>query len=138
MTFDLGTSILYTCDIFGMHYCSDAVYDEDLKRITPDYRFYYECLMAPNARSVIAAMKRMDDLPQAEIVANGHGPLLRYNIKELNIKPPHPGNGSDTTIRSFYYVQSKFQLGRLRGTSSSRHLGPRLEKFVQNSNLILL
>lgn len=83
MTFDLGTSILYTCDIFGMHYCSDAVYDEDLKRITPDYRFYYECLMAPNARSVIAAMKRMDDLPQAEIVANGHGPLLRHNLKEL-------------------------------------------------------
>ncbi len=83
MTFDLGTSILYTCDIFGMHYCSDATYDDDLKRITPDYRFYYECLMAPNARSVISAMKRMDDLPQAEIVANGHGPLLRYNVKEL-------------------------------------------------------
>lgn len=83
MTFDHATSILYTCDIFGMHYCSEAVYDEDLKRITPDYRFYYECLMAPNARSVIAAMKRMDELPQAEIVANGHGPLLRYNVKEL-------------------------------------------------------
>jgi flavorubredoxin/flavin reductase (DIM6/NTAB) family NADH-FMN oxidoreductase RutF len=83
MTFDLGTSILYTCDIFGMHYCSDAIYDENLKRIAPDYRFYYECLMAPNARSVISAMKRMDDLPQAEIVANGHGPLLRYNVKEL-------------------------------------------------------
>jgi flavorubredoxin/flavin reductase (DIM6/NTAB) family NADH-FMN oxidoreductase RutF len=83
MTFDHATSILYTCDIFGMHYCSDATYDEDLKRITPDYRFYYECLMAPNARSVISAMKRMDDLPQAEIVANGHGPLLRYNVKDL-------------------------------------------------------
>lgn len=83
MTFDHGTAILYTCDIFGMHYCSDATYDTDLKRISPDYRFYYECLMAPNARSVIAAMKRMDELPQAVIVANGHGPLLRHNVKEL-------------------------------------------------------
>ena len=83
MTFDLATSILYTCDIFGMHYCSESTYDEDLKRITPDYRFYYECLMAPNARSVISAMKRMDELPQAKIVANGHGPLLRHNVKEL-------------------------------------------------------
>ena len=83
MTFDLATSILYTCDIFGMHYCSESTYDEDLKRITPDYRFYYECLMAPNARSVISAMKRMDELPQAEIVANGLGPLLRHNVKEL-------------------------------------------------------
>ncbi len=83
MTFDHATSILYTCDIFGMHYCTDAVYDEDLKRVMPDYRFYYECLMAPNARSVISAMKRMDDLPPVQIVANGHGPLLRYNVKEL-------------------------------------------------------
>jgi len=83
MTFDLGTSTLFTCDIFGMHYCTDAIYDEDLAKIMPDYRFYYECLMAPNARSVISAMKRMDDLPQAEIVANGHGPLLRHNLKEL-------------------------------------------------------
>ncbi|MDX2254210.1 MAG: diflavin flavoprotein [Pseudanabaenaceae cyanobacterium bins.39] len=83
MTFDHATSILFTCDIFGMHYCSDATYDEDLQRIMPDYRFYYECLMAPNARSVISAMKRMDELPQATIVANGHGPLLRYNVKEL-------------------------------------------------------
>ena len=83
MTFDHATSILYTCDIFGMHYCTDAVYDENLKRIMPDYRFYYECLMAPNARSVISAMKRMDDLPPVEMVANGHGPLLRYNVKEL-------------------------------------------------------
>jgi flavin reductase (DIM6/NTAB) family NADH-FMN oxidoreductase RutF len=66
-----------------MHYCSDALFDEDRQKIMPDYHFYYECLMAPNARSVLAAMKRMDDLPEVKIVANGHGPLLSYNVKEL-------------------------------------------------------
>ena len=35
-----------------------ASFDDDLKAIQPDYRFYYECLMAPNARSVLSAMKR--------------------------------------------------------------------------------
>ena len=62
-TYDRQTQVLYTCDAFGLHYCSDAVYDEDLKAIEPDFHFYYDCLMAPNARSVLVAMKRMDELP---------------------------------------------------------------------------
>jgi flavorubredoxin/flavin reductase (DIM6/NTAB) family NADH-FMN oxidoreductase RutF len=82
-SYDRGTQILYTCDAFGMHYCSDLTYDEDLAAIEPDYRFYYECLMAPNARSVLGAMKRMEQLGDISIVANGHGPILRYNVQEL-------------------------------------------------------
>jgi flavorubredoxin/flavin reductase (DIM6/NTAB) family NADH-FMN oxidoreductase RutF len=82
-SYDRGTGILYTCDAFGMHYCSDDAFDEDLKAIEPDYRFYYDCLMAPNARSVLGAMKRMDGLGDINLVANGHGPLLRHNLTEL-------------------------------------------------------
>jgi len=83
LTYDHATKILYTCDVFGMHYCSESFFDEYLKDIEADYRFYYECLMAPNARSVLAAMKRMQALPEIEIVANGHGPVLKYHLKDL-------------------------------------------------------
>ncbi|MCZ8067618.1 MAG: diflavin flavoprotein [Microcystis sp.] len=82
-TYDHGSGILFTCDAFGMHYCSDDLYDEQLSAIEPDYRFYYECLMAPNARSVLAAMKRMEPLGNINLVANGHGPVLKYNVTEL-------------------------------------------------------
>lgn len=82
-SYDRGTNTIYTCDAFGMHYCSDSTYDEDLDAIEKDYRFYYDCLMAPNARSVIGAMKRMDKLGEIATVANGHGPILRYNVQEL-------------------------------------------------------
>lgn len=82
-SYDWGTNTLFTCDAFGMHYCSESLYDENLAAIEADYRFYYECLMGPNARSVISAMKRMESLGEIEIVANGHGPLLRYNLQEL-------------------------------------------------------
>jgi len=82
-TYDHGSGILFTCDAFGMHYCSDDLYDEQLSAIEPDYRFYYECLMAPNARSVLAAMKRMEPLGNINLVANGHGPLLKHNVTEL-------------------------------------------------------
>jgi flavorubredoxin/flavin reductase (DIM6/NTAB) family NADH-FMN oxidoreductase RutF len=82
-TYDHGSGILFTCDAFGMHYCSDDLYDEQLSAIEPDYRFYYECLMAPNARSVLAAMKRMEPLGHINLVANGHGPVLKHNVTEL-------------------------------------------------------
>jgi len=82
-TYDAKTQILFTCDAFGMHYCSDSTYDEDLSAIEADYRFYYECLMAPNARSVLSAMKRMKALPEITTIATGHGPLLRHNLVEL-------------------------------------------------------
>lgn len=82
-TYDHGSGILFTCDAFGMHYCSDDLYDEQLSAIEADYRFYYECLMAPNARSVLAAMKRMEPLGNINLVANGHGPVLKHNVTEL-------------------------------------------------------
>ena len=82
-SYDAKTGILFTCDAFGMHYCSEDSFDTNLKEIEPDFRFYYECLMAPNARSVLSAMKRMDELPPVTTVATGHGPLLRHHLKTL-------------------------------------------------------
>jgi len=79
-SFDHGTGILYTCDAFGLHYCSDDLFDVDPGAIAPDFRFYYDCLMGPNARSVLQAMKRMDALPEITTVAVGHGPLLRHHL----------------------------------------------------------
>ncbi|NEO31162.1 MAG: MBL fold metallo-hydrolase [Symploca sp. SIO3C6] len=82
-SYDHRTQVMFTCDAFGMHYCSASTYDQDLGAIEADYRFYYECLMAPNARSVLSALKRMEKLPEVKMIATGHGPLLRYNVEEL-------------------------------------------------------
>ena len=82
-SYDAGTQVIFTCDAFGLHYCSDSTFDEDLGAIAADYRFYYDCLMAPNARSVLSALKRMGELGEVKMVANGHGPLLRHNVDEL-------------------------------------------------------
>lgn len=81
-TFDRGSGILFTCDAFGMHYCSETVYDEDLATIEPHYRFYYDCLMRPNSRSVLNALKRVSGM-EFGVIATGHGPVLTYNIAEL-------------------------------------------------------
>ena len=82
-TYDTKTQILYTCDAFGMHYCDDHTFDEDLDLIAEDFRYYYDCLMGPNARSVLSALKRMSELPTITTIATGHGPLLQHNVHEL-------------------------------------------------------
>ena len=57
-SYDRGTGVLYTCDAFGMHYCSEEVFDAALKPLEPHFRFYYDCLMRPNARSVLTALRK--------------------------------------------------------------------------------
>lgn len=81
-SYDHKTQILFTCDAFGMHYCTDRTFDENFSEIEPDFRFYYDCLMAPNARSVLSALKRMGELPAVGTIATGHGPLLQHNVEE--------------------------------------------------------
>ncbi|NER79751.1 MAG: diflavin flavoprotein A [Leptolyngbya sp. SIO1D8] len=80
-TYDQGTQVLYTCDVFGMHYCDDAVYDEAPQLLEPDFQYYYDCLMKPNARSVLGALKRMAPFPVG-LIATGHGPLLQHHKEE--------------------------------------------------------
>jgi flavorubredoxin/flavin reductase (DIM6/NTAB) family NADH-FMN oxidoreductase RutF len=105
-TYDRATQTLFTCDAFGMHYCSDYTYDQNLADIEADYRFYYECLMAPNARSVLNAIKRMDKLGEVKTIATGHGPILRHNVVEL-VGRYHDWSKAqtkaETTVAVFYY-----------------------------------
>lgn len=104
-SYDSKTQVLFTCDAFGMHYCSDSTFDDDLAAVEEDYHFYYECLMAPNARSVLSAMKRMAELGEIGTVATGHGPLLRYNVVELTgryKKWSQAQAKAETTVAVFY------------------------------------
>lgn len=38
-SFDASTGALFTCDAFGAHYCSDAVFDTDLAALSPHFHF---------------------------------------------------------------------------------------------------
>lgn len=79
LTYDLKTHILFTCDVFGMHYCNDLTYDDEADLLTPHFQYYYDCLMRPNARSVLSALKRIDGW-ELQTIATGHGPLLKHHI----------------------------------------------------------
>lgn len=80
-TYDYKTRILFTCDVFGAHYCDEYIYDEEPDLLVEDFQYYYDCLMGPNARSVLAALKRIEKL-EIKTIATGHGPLLQNHIPQ--------------------------------------------------------
>lgn len=81
LTYDPKTHTLFTCDVFGMHYCNDLVYDDEADLLTPHFQYYYDCLMRPNARSVLSALKRIKGW-DVQTIATGHGPLLQHHIED--------------------------------------------------------
>ena len=40
-----AAGVMFTCDAFGAHYCTDDAFDTELEALAPHYRFYYDCLM---------------------------------------------------------------------------------------------
>jgi flavorubredoxin/flavin reductase (DIM6/NTAB) family NADH-FMN oxidoreductase RutF len=81
-TYDEQTQILYSNKLFGAHLCGDEVFDEDWDLLKEDQRYYFDCLMAPHATQVQAALEKLSEL-QVRMYATVHGPLIRYGLLEL-------------------------------------------------------
>jgi len=81
-TYDSKTAVLYTDKIFGCHVCGDRVFDEGWTVDLEDRRYYFDCLMAPHARQIMASLDKLADKP-ARVYATAHGSLVRYSLIEL-------------------------------------------------------
>jgi flavorubredoxin/flavin reductase (DIM6/NTAB) family NADH-FMN oxidoreductase RutF len=82
-TYDPKTHILYSDKFFGAHVCGESVFDVEQETLQDDRRYYFDCLMAPHARQVENALEKLADLPSVQLYAPGHGPLVRYGVRDL-------------------------------------------------------
>lgn len=81
-TYDPATQILYSDKLFGAHFCSDGLWDENWRQLEDDRRYYFDCLQAPQAKQVGTALDQFESLPLT-CLAPGHGPLVRYSLSRL-------------------------------------------------------
>lgn len=81
-TYDEYTGVLFSNKFFGVHRCDEAVYDVSWEDLLEDRRYYYDCLMAPNARQVSFALDHLEGL-NVRMFAPVHGPTVRYTMREL-------------------------------------------------------
>ncbi|MBD2209016.1 flavin reductase [Nostoc linckia FACHB-104] len=81
-TYDSATKILYTDKFFGAHICEDALFDEDWKALDAERRYYFDCLHAPQAKQVEAALDKLAVF-SAKSYAPAHGPVVRYSLSRF-------------------------------------------------------
>jgi len=81
-TYLVEDRVLFTCDSFGAHYCSDEMFDD----LTGDYhdafKYYFDCILKPFSRFMLKAVEKIRPLDIA-IIAPGHGPILRKDWKKI-------------------------------------------------------
>lgn len=84
-TYCIEDKTLFTCDVFGCHFCpsADKLFSDEADQETykAAYKYYFDCIMSPFKQYALQAIAKIEDLP-IEMVCTGHGPLLRKGIIE--------------------------------------------------------
>jgi flavorubredoxin len=74
--------VLFTCDSFGAHYCTSAIFNE----MSPDYlgafKYYFDVILKPFSRFMIKAIEKIRPL-EIDMICPGHGPVHRENLREI-------------------------------------------------------
>ncbi|MEL6940510.1 MAG: diflavin flavoprotein [Cyanobacteria bacterium J06598_1] len=81
-TYDSYTEVLFSDKFFGAHVCGEDAYDLDREMLIEHQQYYFDCLMAPNARQVETALAKLSDYAP-RLYAVGQGPLVRPGVVEL-------------------------------------------------------
>ncbi|MGE5424696.1 MAG: FprA family A-type flavoprotein [Syntrophothermus sp.] len=72
--------ILFTCDVFGEHYCNEAMFDDLVDNFDEAFRYYFDVIMKPFSKFMIAAINKIKTLP-IRAICPGHGMILRKDWK---------------------------------------------------------
>jgi len=81
MTYLEEDHLLFTCDIFGEHYCHEALFDDMVGNFDDAFRYYYDVIMKPYSKFMLQAIERIRPL-QIEAILPGHGAVLRKDWKK--------------------------------------------------------
>jgi flavorubredoxin len=73
--------VLFTCDSFGAHYCSEDMYSDFSEEYTRAFKYYYDVIMRPFSRFMTKAIDLIKPL-ELDLICPGHGPIHRQNLKK--------------------------------------------------------
>jgi NADH oxidase (H2O-forming) len=73
--------ILFTCDSFGAHYCSENMFSTFDELYSSSFKYYFDVILKPFSRFMIRAIDFIKPL-ELEFICPGHGPIHRENIRK--------------------------------------------------------
>jgi len=81
LTYLVEDKILFTCDVFGAHYCSAEMFSRFDGEYSQAYKYYFDVIMRPFSRFMLKAIEKIKPL-DIEFVCPGHGPMHKENLRE--------------------------------------------------------
>lgn len=81
MTYLREDRLLFTCDIFGEHYCDEGIFDDQVGNFDEAFRYYFDVIMKPFSKFMIKAIEKVRSL-EINAICTGHGAILRTNWRK--------------------------------------------------------
>jgi NADH oxidase (H2O-forming) len=81
LTYLWEDQLLFTCDVFGEHFCSDALFDDLAGDFEDTFHYYFDVIMKPFSKFMIQAIEKIRPL-QIKAICTGHGVILRENWRK--------------------------------------------------------
>ena len=72
--------ILFTCDSFGAHYCTEEMFDDLVDNYDDSFKYYFDVILKPFSKFMLKAIEKIRPL-EISAICTGHGPILRSNWK---------------------------------------------------------
>ncbi len=77
--------ILFTTDSFGAHFCSEAMFDDEIEHQSAEFSdaftYYFDVILKPYSKFMIKAIEKVNAL-EIKTICPGHGPILRSYWKK--------------------------------------------------------
>ncbi len=78
----LEDKVLFTCDSFGAHYCSDEMYSEFTEEYSESFKYYFDVILKPFSRFILRAIDKIKPL-DLDFICPGHGPIHQKNLRKV-------------------------------------------------------
>lgn len=73
--------VIFTCDVFGSHYCGQGMYNDNAGYFMDEMKYYFDVIMGPFKKYVLQAMDKIKNL-NIEMICTSHGPIHRENPRQ--------------------------------------------------------
>src|ERR1035437_3559783 len=81
ITYLVEDKILFTCDVFGAHYCSPEMFSVFDEAYTVSFKYYFDIIMRPFSKFMLKAIEKVKTL-ELDFICPGHGPIHEKNLRK--------------------------------------------------------
>ena len=79
LTLLVEDKVLFSCDIFGAHYCSAEMFSNFDRKYSESFKYYFDIIMKPFSRFMLKAIEKSRAM-DIDYICPGHGPIHKENI----------------------------------------------------------